>query len=93
MVIPGVSSAAIFDQPTHRPSDTWFGPTTMTGELCYAIRTSVRLNLENLPARPGRAISVVQVKNQSRTDLKVEKPRVPSDRVGTPHLRSRGMVS
>jgi hypothetical protein len=77
-VIPGGSSAALLEQPTHRPSDTWFGPTTMTGELCYATRTCLRINLDKLPARPGRTISVVQVKNQARTDLKLEKLRLPA---------------
>jgi hypothetical protein len=83
MVIPGGSSAALLDQSTHRPSDTWFGPTTMTGELCYATRTCLRIKLENLPARPGRAISVVQVKNQARTDLKLEKLRLPALEMAT----------
>jgi hypothetical protein len=77
-VTHGGSSATLLDLPTHRPSDTWFGPTTMTGELCYATRTCVRLNLESLPARPGRSISVVQVKNQARTELKLDKLRLPA---------------
>lgn len=82
-VVAGGASAALLDQPTHRPSDTWFGPSTMTGELCYATRTCMQMNLEKLPARPGRAISVVQVKNQAKSDLKLEKLRLPALEMST----------
>ncbi len=68
----------LLDVPTHRPSDSWFGPSTMEGELCYGSRTNARLNLENLPVRPHRAISVVRVKNGSTKDLNIEKLKLPT---------------
>nr|MEE4269987.1 hypothetical protein [Candidatus Krumholzibacteria bacterium] len=67
----------MYAQPTNRPSDTWFGPSTIEGELCYAIRTSVRFNLENLPVRPHRAISVVRILNHGTTPLPLERLRIP----------------
>lgn len=30
----------LFELPLYRPSDTWFGPSTRAGELCYASRTN-----------------------------------------------------
>jgi hypothetical protein len=69
--------AELVDTPTARPSDTWFGPDTMTGELCYALRTSARLHLENLPRRLHRAISAVRIQNNTPSVLPIEKLKVP----------------
>ena len=67
----------LVDTPIARPSDTWCGPDTMTGELCYALRTSARLHLENLPRRPHRAISAVRIQNNAPSALHIEKLKVP----------------
>jgi len=40
-----------------RPSDTSFGPSTREGELCCASATHCRLNIDELPQRPHRAIT------------------------------------
>lgn len=77
-VVAGDAVSALLDEPTQRPSDSWFGPSTMEGELCYAVRTNARMNLGNLPVRPHRAISVVRVRNDSAMDLKIEKLRLPT---------------
>jgi hypothetical protein len=82
-VVAGGAATGLLDQPIQRPSDTWFGPSTMTGELCYATRTNARLHLENLPLRPGCAVSVVQVRNQAKTDLELEKLRLPALEMST----------
>jgi hypothetical protein len=50
----------------------------MEGELCYATRTSARLTVEDLPVRPHRAISVVEIKNTAKTNLTVEKLKIPT---------------
>jgi hypothetical protein len=65
------------EEPAQRPSDTWFGPSTIEGELCYAVRTSVRFDLDNLPVRPYRAISVVRVINHADTQLPLARLRLP----------------
>jgi len=77
-VIAGAAASVLLDVPTHRPSDSWFGPSTMEGELCYGSRTNARLNLENIPVRPHRAISVVRVRNGSTKDLHIEKLKLPT---------------
>jgi hypothetical protein len=63
--------------PIVRPSDTWFGPTTMEGELCYASRTYARLNLENIPVRVHRAITQIIIDNKADTQLLVERLNLP----------------
>lgn len=68
--------AVLFDLPTTRPSDTWFGPSTLVGELCYAIRTAARLELANLPPLPERAITEVRLRNLAET-VQVERLNLP----------------
>ena len=73
----GDSPIALLDEPTHRPTDTWFGPSSMKGELCYATRTAARMNLDNVPARPHRVITVVEIRNRAKETLTVEKLKIP----------------
>lgn len=63
--------------PSHRPSDTWFGPNTREGELCYAARSAGRLKLAELPRRLHRAVTPVQIRNQAADALLVERLRLP----------------
>jgi hypothetical protein len=63
--------------PVFRPSDTWFGPDTTEGELCYASRTFHRVSLEDVPVRPHRATTAVKVKNRARSMLALERMQVP----------------
>lgn len=77
----GESSRLLLDIPAMRPSDTWFGPSTREGELCYAARTLGRLRLTDLPRRAHRAITPLVIRNQSDSDLAFEKVSLPA-----PHL-------
>ena len=65
------------DVPVFRPSDTWFGPTTMEGELCYANRVYGRLTLEDLRFRPYRAVTVVYLKNYGSESILLERLNLP----------------
>jgi len=67
--------------PIVRPSDTWFGSSTLSGELCYASTTQGRLYLSDLPQRPHRAISPVRIKNQAEKPLLLTQFSLP-----TPYL-------
>lgn len=73
----GTPPRRLTEIPVYRPSDTWFGPNTMEGELCYAGRTSMRLNLEQVPVRPHRAISAVTIRNHARAALTLERLNLP----------------
>jgi hypothetical protein len=76
----GSPPVLLLDQPIFRPSDTWFGPTTMEGELCYASRTYLFLNLKSVPRRPHRALTVVTILNRSDTQLNIESLNLPVSR-------------
>jgi len=63
--------------PILRPSDTWFGPSTREGELCYSGQTQARLIEDEISFRPHRAITPVTISNEARTVLNVEKINLP----------------
>ncbi|MBN1994131.1 MAG: hypothetical protein JW953_15645 [Anaerolineae bacterium] len=67
----------LLEIPVRRPSDTWFGPSTMEGELCYASRTQGRLNFENIPLQTHRAVTQVTIRNQAKSALVVERLSLP----------------
>lgn len=67
----------LLETATIRLSDTWFGPSTMEGELCYATTTTGRLYLDDLPVRAHRAITPVQIRNQGANPFKLEKLSLP----------------
>ena len=67
----------LFEEPLHRLSDTWFGPNTRVGELCFASRTTARTSLANLPVLPQRAMSTVRIRNQAHSVLELERLSLP----------------
>jgi hypothetical protein len=60
-----------------RLSDTWFGPNTREGELCYAGRTQARHDPKDLPDRPHRAITPLTIQNKAASPLPLEKISLP----------------
>ncbi len=60
-----------------RPSDTWFGSNTR-GVLSYALRTRLRRRLEDLSVLPHRAVSCIEVKNASESNLALERFSLPA---------------
>jgi hypothetical protein len=67
----------LIDIASQRLSDTWFGPSTLHGELCYADKTQARHNRAELPARPHRAVTAVTIENNATTMLMLEKLSIP----------------
>lgn len=67
----------LHELPSFRPSDTWFGTSTLEGELCYASRTTGRLHLEELPFRPHRAVTPIRIVNRAKDSLLVERVKLP----------------
>ena len=63
-----------FDQPIVVPSESWLGGSTLSGELCYAVRVRPSVVLAELEISPYRAITRVRVKN--RTDQPFELVRL-----------------
>lgn len=63
--------------PVIRLSDTWFGPSTREGELCYSARTHARHSLEELPLRQHRAVTPVRIHNRSHDQLPIDRLSLP----------------
>ena len=73
-----VKSQIILDEfPTFVLSDTWFGPNTREGELCYAGHTHCSPHLKDIPSGPDRIISPMLIKNHANQPLKLENISVP----------------
>lgn len=81
-VFSASSSNALLDIPSHRPSDTWFGPPTGEGELCYASRTVCRLVLDEVPRRAHRAVTAVVIRNPSKERLPILRLKLPMEQLG-----------
>jgi len=75
------SGGELGDFATLRLSDTWFGPNTMLGELCYASRTAAELDLENLQLRAWRAVTVVTLRNRASDPVLVDRINLPIQRL------------
>jgi hypothetical protein len=76
-VAVGRPARKLVEIPVLRLSDTWFGDTTMEGELGYSARSRIRLDLDNVPARPHRATTAVRVKNRAADVLTLERLKIP----------------
>lgn len=76
-VIMQQPSCPLAEIATERLSDTWFGPSTLHGELCYADKTQARYNRDELPARPHRAVTAITIENNASTMLKIDKLSIP----------------
>lgn len=67
----------LVDIPVVRPSDTWFGPTTWQGEICYSTEVTGRLNLDELPQRPFRAVTPITIVNNGSDPFPLERLALP----------------
>ncbi len=65
------------DAPIFRPSDTWFGPSTIQGELCYASRVYGRLRFEDIRFRSHRAVTLVLLRNHGKESIFLERLNLP----------------
>jgi hypothetical protein len=64
-----------FDVPIWRVSSTWFGDNTLEGTLCYATRSRARL--EATGARGPRVTTSVELSNEHREPLRVDRLALP----------------
>lgn len=71
----------LVEVPSWRPSDTWFGPNTLRGELAYALATTARFSLGDDAGHPHRATTPIRVRNREDEPLQLERLKVP-----LPHL-------
>ncbi len=76
-VLVGDPAVLLKELPVLRQSDTWFGPNTREGELCYAGRTHARHHVNELPDRPHRALTPLTIHNKAAAPLPLEKISLP----------------
>ncbi|WP_018937546.1 MULTISPECIES: hypothetical protein [unclassified Thioalkalivibrio] len=76
-----LGEAMVQEFPVYTPSDTWFGPNTVNGELCYATRTQARLDLADVPMRPHRVITPLTIENKASDALFLERVNLPVPRL------------
>ncbi len=67
----------LMDIPLFHSSDTWFGHSTLQGELCYASMTNARTEMRLLAQVPHRAFTPIEISNKGKDSLAVESLRVP----------------
>lgn len=72
-----IGEQLLLELPSIKLSDTWFGPHTRSGELCYAAQTRARLTTEQLPEDPLRAQTEVTLINHASTPLLLERLNLP----------------
>ncbi|MGH8492083.1 MAG: hypothetical protein ACRERR_03095 [Moraxellaceae bacterium] len=70
--------APLFDLPVVIPRDTWFGPSPVRGQLCYATQVMGRTTLSQVSPRPFRAVTAVHVNNRSNDSLPIERISIPT---------------
>lgn len=73
----GGQARQLLERPIVMPSETWFGPSTVSGALCYSSRTAARLAESELIPRPSRIASALVLRNSARDPLKLERVSVP----------------
>jgi hypothetical protein len=71
----------LLEVPTYRMSDTWFGPPSIAGELCYATPGEAYLQIREVPLRLHCTITAVLVKNLGTKSLRVDRLNVPLPRL------------
>ena len=67
----------LIDIPLERLSDTWFGPDTQVGEVCYASPTHARLTMEGVPRHVFKAVTPVEIRNHGDAPLVIDKVNLP----------------
>ena len=67
----------LLEVPSQQLSDTWFGPSTLVGELCYASRATVNTELDAVAFEPHRAVTPLRVKNLADSPLQLERIKLP----------------
>lgn len=76
-IVNDASKTKLIELPIYRPSDTWFGDSTIKGNFCYASKTHARIRLEDIPKRVYRAATAIKIKNKTSEPLLVERIKIP----------------
>jgi len=80
-LVAGTPPVSVFEGPSFRPSDTWFGPSPREGLLCYSSRTRARLLSTASPTSPARASTELTLNNFGADTLVVVRLSLPAPRL------------
>jgi hypothetical protein len=69
----GETRLPLLEAAIEQPPDTWIGPSTREGELCYATQTTARLERGSVPRHPHRAITELRIRNGASDTLELER--------------------
>jgi hypothetical protein len=73
----GKNTELLHEIATQRLSDTWFGPSTMKGDLCYASSTNGRTDINALPVSSNRVVTPLVIHNATEKSLSFERVSIP----------------
>ena len=73
----GKDKIKLSEAPVERMSDTWFGPSTVEGQLCYAAKTHGVMDISEIVKVRHRAITVINIENEGKEVMYVERLNVP----------------
>jgi hypothetical protein len=72
----GATRVQLMESPIERPGETWIGPSTREGELCYATSTTARLERATVARHPHRAMTELRIRNAASDTLRLERVNV-----------------
>lgn len=72
-----VGERQLIELPSLRLSDTWFGPRTGPGEMCYSDSTRARLDADNLDQPPYKAVTPIYIRNHDVKTMVLDRINVP----------------
>jgi len=70
-------AAHLVAHPSARLADTWFGPSTLSGELCYASITHCRTSLEEMIESSWRAVTPLVLENHGKDVWSLDRVALP----------------
>lgn len=76
-ILAGAEPTALCELPAKRLSETWFGATTRDGEICYALKTNARTDLDQMPRAQYRFLTPIVIENHASDALSVERLNLP----------------
>lgn len=77
--VPG--GPEMLELPLIVPTETWFGPSPVEGELCYSARTRAVSSLDEVPGLTTRALTRVTLINRASDAMDLERLRLPVPRL------------
>ena len=81
VVLRAADGPELDELPSIVPAETWFGPSPVRGELCYAARTRASVEVGALPKMVNRALTRVTLVNAGKDAMNVERLRLPVTRL------------